>query len=184
MSPVSDNASESPARPLPKEFAHSALQNLLLLGRTNGSVDSEQLRVALVEAEVEPKRMKTVLRSLEEQGISITLDAATATRAVAATSSARRTASASTKKTAAKKTATKKAVVEEAKPATTKATAKTATKATATKTAAKAATKKAGTTAEATAAAAAPAKKTAAKKTAATGRSRGRDAADEGTSGE
>ncbi|SES48794.1 RNA polymerase, sigma 70 subunit, RpoD [Pedococcus cremeus] len=162
MSPVSDNASESPSRPLPKEFAHSALQNLLLLGRTNGSVDSEQLRVALVEAEVEPKRMKTVLRSLEEQGISITLDAATATRAVAATSSARRTASASTKKTAAKKTATKKAVVEEAKPATSKTAAKTATKATATKAAAK----KAGTTAEATAAAAPPAKKSAAKKTA------------------
>ena len=81
----------------------------MLLGSTNGSVDSEQLRTALVEAEVEPKRMKAVLRSLEEQGISITLDTAHATRAVAATSSTRRTASASTKKAAVKKTAVKKA---------------------------------------------------------------------------
>ena len=58
----------------------------MVLGSTNGSVDSEQLRAALVEAEVEPKRMKAVLRSLEEQGIGITLDTAHATRAVAATS--------------------------------------------------------------------------------------------------
>ena len=83
MSPVSKNASESPARPLPKEFAHPALQNLVLLGSTNGSVDSEQLRTALVGAEVPQKRMKAVLRSLEEQGITVTLDPATASRAVA-----------------------------------------------------------------------------------------------------
>lgn len=163
MSPVSKNASESPARPLPKEFAHPALQNLLLLGRTNGFVDSEQLRVALVEAEVEPKRMKSVLRSLEEQSISITLDAATATRAVAATSSARRTASAPAKKAAVKKTAAKAAVAEDATTGTKKAASKTAAKAAPVK---KAATKKASTTAEASAAAAEPAKKAAAKKAA------------------
>lgn len=164
MSPVSKNASESPARPLPKEFAHPSLQNLLLLGRTNGSVDSEQLRVALVEAEVEPKRMKSVLRSLEEQGISVVLDAATATRAVAATSSARRTASASTKKATVKKTAAKKtASADETTAAPKKAAAKTATKAAPAK---KTAAKKATTTAEASAAAAAPAKKAVAKKAA------------------
>jgi RNA polymerase primary sigma factor len=169
---VSKNDSESQARPLPKEFAHPALQNLLLLGRTNGSVDSEQLRVGLVDAEVEPKRMKSVLRALEEQGISITLDTATATRAVAATSSARRTASASTKKAATKKTGAKKTPsAEEAAPAKKAAAKTTAAKTTATKAAAapaaKKTAKKASTTAEASAAAAAPAKKAATKKTAA-----------------
>jgi RNA polymerase primary sigma factor len=176
---VSPQASESPARPLPKEFAHPALQELLRLGSTKGSVDSEQLRTALVGAEVPPKRMKAVLRSLEEQGISITLDPATATRAVAATSSTRRTTSASTKKPAAKKATVKKTAAAKA-PTTAKtaATKTAATKTTATedvpakagaaKTAPKKATaKKASTAAEATAAAAAPAKKAAAKKTAA-----------------
>jgi RNA polymerase primary sigma factor len=55
-------------------------------GRTNGSVDSAQLKAALEGAQVAPKRMKAVLRSLDEQGIHVTLDTATATRAVAATS--------------------------------------------------------------------------------------------------
>ena len=93
MSPVSKNAAASSARPLPKEFAHPALQTLIRQGSTSGTVDSSQLRTALVEAEVSPKRMKAVLRSLEEQGISVTLDEATASRAVAA-ASARKTATA------------------------------------------------------------------------------------------
>jgi RNA polymerase primary sigma factor len=57
------------------------------IGTTHGSVDSEQLRVALVEAEVSPRRMKVVLRSLDRQGIHVTLDAATAHKAVAAATS-------------------------------------------------------------------------------------------------
>jgi RNA polymerase primary sigma factor len=171
---VSPQASESPARPLPKEFAHPALQELLRLGSTNGSVDSEQLRTALVGAEVPPKRMKAVLRSLEEQGVSITLDPATATRAVAATSSARRTTSASTKKAAAKKTTVKKTAAAKApttaKTAAAKPTATEdapATAGAAKPAAKKAPAKKASTAAEATAAAAAPAKKAATKKAAA-----------------
>jgi RNA polymerase primary sigma factor len=122
-------------------------------GRTNGSVDSGQLKAALEEAEVPPKRMKTVLRSLDEQGINVTLDAATATRAVAATAT-RKTTTASAKKTAAPKApATKSATAAKtaAKPATAKAAAAepaatkaapakaAAKKATTTKTAAKAA---------------------------------------------
>ena len=178
MSPLSNKASESPARPLPKEFTHPALQALVVLGSTNGSVDSEQLRAALVEAEVEPKRMKAVLRSLEEQGIGITLDTAHATRAVAATSSTRRTASASTKKAAVKKTAVKKAAADEDAPAAAKkAAVKTAT-AKAAAPAKKAAAKKATTTAEASAAAAAPAKKAATKKAAAKKTAAGTAAAD------
>lgn len=165
MSPVSKKAA-SPAPSLPQEFSHPALQKLLKQGRTNGSVDSAQLRDALEGAEIAPKRMKAVLRSLDEQGIHVTLDSATASRAVAATSTRKKTATAPAKKAAPKtaaatKTATKvEAKAEEKAPA--KATAaKTATKA------AKAAPAKATTTKKAAAAAAgesAPAaKKTAAK---------------------
>jgi len=64
---------------VPAEFAHPALQELVRIGKTHGSVDSEQLRVALVQAEISPKRMKVVLRSLDHQGIHVTLDAATGT---------------------------------------------------------------------------------------------------------
>lgn len=166
MSPVSQKASESPTRPLPQEFSHPALQELVRLGSTHGSVDSEQLRTALVGAEVPQKRMKAVLRSLEEQGITVTLDPATASRAVAATSSTRRTTSATTKKAAAAtKTASvkKRAVTaDDAEP-----TAKKTAAASAAAPAKRATAKKATTAAEASAAAAPPAKKAAAKKTAA-----------------
>ena len=90
MSPVSKKAVTS-APSLPQEFGHPALQTLLKQGRTNGWVGSDQLRVALESAEVTPKRMKAVLRSLDEQGIAVTLDPATASRAVAATSTRKTT---------------------------------------------------------------------------------------------
>ena len=113
MSTVSNVSSPSEApRPkapikVPAEFAHAALQKLVRIGTTHGSVDGEQLRVALVQAEISPKRMKVVLRSLEQQGIHVMLDSATAHRVVAATK-ARVSANASAaKKTAAKKTAAK-----------------------------------------------------------------------------
>jgi RNA polymerase primary sigma factor len=88
---------------MPAEFAHPALQELVRIGKTHGSVDSEQLRAALVEAEISPKRMKVVLRSLEHQGIHVTLDAATAHRAVAATSTRATATAPAPKRTAAKK---------------------------------------------------------------------------------
>jgi RNA polymerase primary sigma factor len=103
VSNVSSLSAVVPPTKVPAEFAHPALQELVRIGKTHGSVDSEQLRVALVQAEISPKRMKVVLRSLDHQGIHVTLDAATAHRAVAATPS-RATATA----TARKKTATKK----------------------------------------------------------------------------
>jgi len=162
---VSKKASspDGAASSLPQEFSHPALQTLLKQGRTNGSVDSTQLRAALEGAEVAPKRMKVVLRSLDEQGITVTLDAATASRAVAATAT-RKTTTASAKKAAAKPTtsATKPPAKKAAttKTATTKATAATKS------TTAKAATTKAATTKAAAAAAGgdgAPRKKAAAK---------------------
>jgi len=113
---------------VPAEFAHAALQKLVRIGTTHGSVDSEQLRVALVQAEISPKRMKVVLRSLEQQGIHVTLDSVTAHRAVAATK-ARVTANTSAaKKAAAKKVVAKKTEthVPTAKTAAAKASAKSA----------------------------------------------------------
>jgi hypothetical protein len=95
---------------VPAEFAHPALQDLVRIGSTHGSVDSEQLRVALVQAEISPKRMKVVLRSLNRQGIHVTPETASANRAVAAAATR---ATVSTK-TATKKTATKKTVAKKA----------------------------------------------------------------------
>jgi RNA polymerase primary sigma factor len=104
---------------VPAEFAHPALRDLVRIGTTYGSVDSEQLRVALLQAEISPTRMKIVLRSLDQQGIHVTPDAADAHRAVAATTARRTTTAAATKKTAAKKTAAK---AEETKTSTAKVT--------------------------------------------------------------
>ncbi len=137
--PSTSSAADRPAKALPAEFSHPALQELMRVGASVGSVDSKHLRTALVEAEITPKRMKAVLRSLEEQGIHVTLDSETAHRAVAATSARRTTTASATKKAAAKKSTG----------AGTKTAVKTA----------------ASTTRTAAAAAAAPAKKTAAKKT-------------------
>jgi len=111
---------------VPVEFDHPALQELVRIGTTHGSVDSEQLRVALVQAEISPKKMKVVLRSLDQQGIHVTLDAATAHRAVAATTTRASATVSATKKATAKKTA---AEPDEAKTAaaTKTAAAKTAT---------------------------------------------------------
>ena len=132
MSTVSKASSPSGAtRPkaaikVPAEFAHAALQKLVRIGTTHGSVDSEQLRVALVQAEISPRRMKVVLRSLEQQGIHVTLDSATAHRAVAATKARASVNTSAAKKTAAKKAAAKKTEthVPTAKTAAAKATAK------------------------------------------------------------
>jgi len=130
VSSVSSVSATVPPTKVPAEFAHPALQDLVRIGKTQGSIDSEQLRVALVQAEISPKRMKAVLRSLDCQGIHVTLDSATARRAVAATA-ARATATApATKRTDAKKA---KAV---AKPATKTAATAALKKATASKVAA------------------------------------------------
>jgi RNA polymerase primary sigma factor len=175
VSSVSSQSAIVPPTKVPAEFAHPALQELVRIGKTHGSVDSEQLRVALVDAEISPSRRKVVLRSLDNQGIHVTLDEETAQRAVAATSRAG-TATA-TKKTAAKAKAAASPAAKTAKAATAKttktagaktATAKTSTAKTATaKTATeKTATAKTATPKTATAAATAPAVTKSAKKAA------------------
>jgi RNA polymerase primary sigma factor len=149
---------------VPAEFAHPALQELVRIGTTHGSVDSEQLRAALVEAEISPKRMKAVLRSLDRQGIHVTLDTATAHRAVAA-ATARATATApATRRAAAKKAAAKPAAGSKTTTTKSAAVKKTAAK----KTTAKPASEPPKTAAAKNAAAKTAAAKTAAAKTAAT----------------
>jgi RNA polymerase primary sigma factor len=97
---------------VPAEFAHPALQELVATGKTHGSVDSEQLRVALLEAEITPRRMKVVLRSLDQQGIHVTLDSATANRAVGAVAVRGAVRATAAKKAAAKTAAAKTAAAK------------------------------------------------------------------------
>ena len=136
MSSVSSLSAIVPPTKVPAEFSHPALQELVRIGKIRGSVDSEQLRVALVQAEISPRRMKVVLRSLDRQGIHVTLDADTAHRAVAATASRSTATASATKRTAAN--GAKAAVKPVAKTAKTAAVKKTtAKKTTAKKTTAK-----------------------------------------------
>lgn len=146
-------------RPLPSEFSHPALQDVLRAGRSTGSVRASRLREACEQAEVPMARMRSVLRALDDAGVQVEVDVVgRADRAAAATSTRSSSTTVATKKAAAKKTAAKKApakkaapaaeVVEEAAPAAAK---KAPAKAAATKTAAKktAAKKTAATAAEA-----------------------------------
>ncbi len=66
---MSSAVSNPPA--LPREFEHAALQDLVRLGRTRGEVTSDQLREACETAEVAPRRLKMVLRALEDLQISV-----------------------------------------------------------------------------------------------------------------
>ena len=115
VSNVPSPSSEVQPAKVPAEFAHPALQELVRISSANGSVNSEQLRVALVQAEIKPKRISVVLRSLDLQGIQVTPRTATGYRAVAA---------AAPRAIVTKKTTTKKAA---AKATTVKATAVKAT---------------------------------------------------------
>ena len=125
-------AKQDPPTTLPKEFSNPGLQRLLAAGSTRGSVDGQELRSVVEDAKITPARMKVVLRTLDDMGISVTLQEER--RAVAATAT-KRTATAPAKRAVAKKTTAKAAAS-----ATDAAPAK---KATATKTTAKATIKKA-----------------------------------------
>jgi len=112
--------SQTPHPALPREFQHPALQELVLRGRTHGSVDSAAVRAACEAAGVEgPKRLRAVVRGLGTAGIDVN-DLGTAGRAVAATSAKSRPAA-------------KASVGDAVKPARAKAAAKPAAKATAAK---------------------------------------------------
>lgn len=130
-------SSQTPHPALPREFEHPALQDLVLRGRTHGTVGAEELRTACEQADVQDaKRLRAVVRGLATAGIGVREPAAPAApaRAVAAAvtrSSAKTVASTdeapakTTTSRAAKTTAPKTAAA--AKPAAAKtAAAKTA----------------------------------------------------------
>jgi len=96
------------SRPLPPEFNHPALQELLRLGSARGSIGAAAVRTACEEAAVPMARMRKVLRALDDAGV--TIEVPQVERAVAAAAS-RVT---STAKTATKTAAKKKAAVPEA----------------------------------------------------------------------
>ncbi len=102
-------------RPLPSEFSHPALQDVLRAGRSTGSVRASRLREACEQAEVPMARMRTVLRALDDAGVQVEVDVVgRADRAAAATSTRASSTTVATKKAAAKKTVAKKAPAKKA----------------------------------------------------------------------
>ncbi|HSE07608.1 MAG TPA: RNA polymerase sigma factor [Nocardioidaceae bacterium] len=132
--------STSTSRKLPADIlAHPEVVALLERGKATGQVSSDAVRDTSEAAEISGKHLKTLLRFLSEEGITVVLSAAeSSSRKVAAASSGRSTVKASTaKKTTAKKAAAKKAAAGEPAKAPTKKAAKAPAKKTATKSAAK-----------------------------------------------
>jgi RNA polymerase primary sigma factor len=137
-------SSQTPHPALPREFEHPALQDLVVRGRTHGTVGAEDVRSACEQAGVEDaKRLKAVVRGLATAGVTVSQTvAAPAPKKVAAATTA--------KARATTKAAVAPAESDEAAPAAkapAKTTRSTAAKATAAKTAAKPAAKTAAKTA-------------------------------------
>lgn len=144
--------SQTPHPALPREFEHPALQDLVVRGRTHGSIGAADVRAACEQAGVEDaKRLKAVVRGLATAGISVS-DAAPAKVAAATSAKTRTTAKAavptvatSTTDAAGDETTTKatasraKAAAKPAAKTAVKSATKATSKAAATKAAAKAA---------------------------------------------
>ena len=65
-------SSQTPHPALPREFEHPALQDLVLRGRTHGTVGAEELRTACEQADVQDaKRLRAVVRGLSTAGIGV-----------------------------------------------------------------------------------------------------------------
>jgi RNA polymerase primary sigma factor len=58
-------------RPLPPEFAIPEVKDLLVRGKAQGHVSSDDVRRALEVSELPLTRMKAVLRSLSEEGVTV-----------------------------------------------------------------------------------------------------------------
>jgi RNA polymerase primary sigma factor len=131
---------------LPAEFSHPAVQALLRQGTTRGYVQSENVRAALETAQVPQRRMKAVLRALDEHGIEVRVDEPTSKRAVAAATATRRSSATATatrakptSSTTSKKAAADAKAADGATPTKPTTLAKAATKTSKTATATKAA---------------------------------------------
>jgi RNA polymerase primary sigma factor len=120
------------ARPLPPEFANPQVKGLLEQGKATGYVTSGDVRTVFEGAGIPLGRMKAVLRSLSEEGVSVMVEADSSgsaqrpRKAVAAATAAKRAAT--TKKVSAGE-AVKKAAAKKPAPAkTTEAAGKNAAK--------------------------------------------------------
>lgn len=112
---------------LPREFEHPALQELVRVGRTHGTVAAADLRAACEVADVAPARLKRVLRGLADAGVSVS-DAVAARPAVAAAAARRSTTTTALAPEAGATTTAKPATKAAAKPAAKAAAAKGAAK--------------------------------------------------------
>jgi len=136
-------------RPLPPEFASPQVQGLLEQGRSSGYVTSGDVRSAFDAAGIAPGRMKAVLRSLHEEGVTVMVEAEVSAAAgggrktVAAATTTKKATTSKVSASAKKAAPGKKAAAAKrptTKPAATKQAAKPAAKPAA-KSAAKPATK-------------------------------------------
>ncbi|HET9944872.1 MAG TPA: RNA polymerase sigma factor, partial [Actinomycetes bacterium] len=121
-------------RPLPPEFASPQVQELLEQGRSSGYVTSGDVRSAFDAAGIAPGRMKAVLRSLHEEGVTVMVEAEVSAAAgggrktVAAATTTKKATSSKVSASAKKAAPAKKATKPAAKPAATKPAAKPAAK--------------------------------------------------------
>jgi RNA polymerase primary sigma factor len=115
---------------LPAEFSHPAVQALLRQGTTRGYVQSENVRAALEQAQVPQRRMKAVLRALDEHGVEVRVEEPTSKRAVAAATATRRSSATATATRAkpASSTTSKKATSDGTTATKSTTSAKAATK--------------------------------------------------------
>ncbi|MBT0994884.1 RNA polymerase sigma factor [Cellulomonas sp. DKR-3] len=122
-------SSQTPHPALPREFEHPALQDLVVRGRTHGTVGAEDVRSACEQAGVEDaKRLKAVVRGLATAGVSVsqTVAAPAPKKVAAATTAKARTTSKAAVASAGTAVASDEAA---AAPAAKTATSTTATKA-------------------------------------------------------
>jgi RNA polymerase primary sigma factor len=97
------------------------MQELLRAGATRGSVDAAAVRTACEAAEIPMKRIKVVLRALDEAGVTVEVPSGpSARRAVAAASARTASTSASTAKRAGRSTKAADSAAQPAKPAVAK----------------------------------------------------------------
>ena len=140
--------STSASRKLPADvLAHPDIVSLVEQGKASGNVTAQSLRAATDEHHLSASQLKSLMRFLSEEGISVVMSAedTKARKRVAAAATRKSSVKAPAKKTAAKKSTAKKTTTKKA-PATKSSEAepakKTAAKSTATKSAAKSTTTK------------------------------------------
>ncbi len=106
--------------PLPPEFTDPAVQGLLEQGRDRGYVTASDVRTAFEDAGIPPSRMKAVLRSFSDEGVSVMVEAegsATTRRKTVAAATAAKRATTTKSVAAPRKAAAKKPAVKAVKSA-------------------------------------------------------------------